>query len=93
MVHLHKDRIPVGTYNKLKKKKIGPCCILQRINGNAYIVDLPPGLAISSTFNVVDLTEYHSPETPLYFVVHSWTSPFQLGKGRLMQHGIAWQET
>ncbi|KAJ0011488.1 hypothetical protein Pint_33079 [Pistacia integerrima] len=80
MVHLRKDHFPMGTYNKLKKKKIGPCHILQRINDNAYIVDLPPGLAISSTFNVPNLTEYHSLDAPLYSEEHSWMSPFQLGK-------------
>lgn len=29
------DHFPIREYNKLKKKKIGPCEILQKINENA----------------------------------------------------------
>ena len=60
MVHLRRERLPIGEYNKLKQKKIGPFYILQKINDNAYDVDLPGSYAISK-INIQDLHEYHSP--------------------------------
>ena len=62
MVYLHKERLPAGEYNKLKQTKIGPFCILQKINDNVYIIDLPKQYVISNTFNVQDLNEYHGPK-------------------------------
>ena len=48
MVQLRKDHFLVGTYNKLKMKKFGPCKIVKRHDsGNAYEVELVAELNIS----------------------------------------------
>jgi hypothetical protein len=58
VVYLRKEHLSIGTFGKLKNKKYGSCKIIQKINDNAYIVDLPEDLAISSMFNVSDIFEY-----------------------------------
>ena len=60
MVHLRKEHFLVGTYNKLKMKKFGPCKIVKRHDsGNTYKVELPTKLNISPVFNILDLTEFY----------------------------------
>ena len=60
MVQLRKEYFLVGTYNKLKMKKFGPCMIVKRhASGNAYEVELLVELNISPVFNILDLTEYY----------------------------------
>ncbi|KAE8676682.1 putative CCCH-type zinc finger family protein [Hibiscus syriacus] len=55
-VVLTRDRFPVGEYNKLKDRKIGPCEVVQKINDNAYRLRLPSHLKTSNVFNVKHLS-------------------------------------
>ncbi|GJV98156.1 putative nucleotidyltransferase, ribonuclease H [Tanacetum coccineum] len=56
---LTKDRFPVGEYNKLSAKKIGPLEIVEKINSNAYRLKLPSHIRCSDVFNVKHLLPYH----------------------------------
>jgi hypothetical protein len=51
-----KERFPAYRKSKLQPRGDGPFQILQRINDNAYKVDLPCEYGVSATFNVFDLT-------------------------------------
>jgi hypothetical protein len=74
MVYIRKGQLPAGTYSKLNNKKHGPFQILQKINDNAYVVDLPAEMTISSTFNVADLFDYHPPDECPSHLINSRTS-------------------
>jgi hypothetical protein len=63
LAHLRKERLPRGTYNKLKMKKIEPCRVLKKFGANAYEIELPDGIIISSIFNISDLYPYRAKET------------------------------
>ena len=77
MVYLCKGRLAIGASGKLRNKKYGPCKILKKINDNAYVVDLPEDLAISSTYNVTDIFEYFPPKDS---ELNLRTSSFQEGE-------------
>ena len=57
MVHLRKPRFSMGEYSRLKPKRFGPFRVRTKINDNYYIIDIPLDWNISTTFNVVDISE------------------------------------
>ena len=57
-VHMRKERFPTQRKSKLAPRGDGPFQVIQRINGNAYKVDLLGKYSVSDTFNVADLSPY-----------------------------------
>jgi hypothetical protein len=54
-LHLRKDRFLELRKSKLMPRVARPFKVLQRINENAYKLDLPADFGVSPTFNIVDL--------------------------------------
>uniref|UniRef100_A0A2N9HQM2 Integrase catalytic domain-containing protein n=1 Tax=Fagus sylvatica TaxID=28930 RepID=A0A2N9HQM2_FAGSY len=57
-VHMRKERFPAHRRTKLHPQGDGPFQILEKINDNAYKVDLPGEYKVSATFNVSDLSPF-----------------------------------
>ncbi|XP_065874727.1 uncharacterized protein [Euphorbia lathyris] len=57
-VHFRKERFPGLRKNKMQPRGDGPFRVLQRVNDNAYKIDLLGDYNISATFNVSDLSFY-----------------------------------
>jgi len=57
-IHLRKERFPAQRKTKLMPRADGPFEVLERINDNAYRIDLPGDYGVSATFNVADLSPY-----------------------------------
>jgi hypothetical protein len=55
-VHIRKERFPNQRKSKLQPRGDDPFQVLERINDNAYKIDLPGEYGVSPTFNVDDLT-------------------------------------
>jgi hypothetical protein len=49
------DRFPVGEYNMLAARKVGPVELITKINPNAYRLKLPNHIKTSDVFNVKHL--------------------------------------
>ena len=63
MIRIRPERFPSGTIKKLQARSAGPFKVLKRMGPNAYVIDLPYGYGISSSFNIEDLVAYKSPIT------------------------------
>jgi hypothetical protein len=72
-LHLRKDRFPELRKSKLMPTTDGPFKIIEKINDNAYKLELPPEFGVSPTFNISDLRPYMVEEDEL----ESRTAPIQ----------------
>jgi hypothetical protein len=57
-LHMRKERFPAKRRSKLLPRVDGPFQVLERINDNAYKLDLPGEYNVSATFNVTDLSPF-----------------------------------
>ena len=57
-LHIRKERFPTQRRSKLLPRGDGPFQILERINDNAYKLDLPGEYNVSASFNVTDLNPF-----------------------------------
>jgi len=57
-LHLRKDRVPTKIKSKLSPRGDGPFQVLERINNNAYRLDLPEEYGVSNTINLTDLVPF-----------------------------------
>jgi hypothetical protein len=51
-LHLRKDMFPALRESKLMPQADGPFKVLERIDANAYKLDLPIAFGVSPTFNI-----------------------------------------
>ena len=63
-IPLRKEIFPSKRKNKLMPRADRPFEVLERVNDNAYKVDLPGEYEVSATFNVADLSPYYSDASP-----------------------------
>ncbi|WVZ80525.1 hypothetical protein U9M48_027994 [Paspalum notatum var. saurae] len=57
-LHLRKERFPDLRKSKLMPRAAGPFKVLEKINDNAYKLELPADFGVSPTFNIADLKPY-----------------------------------
>ncbi|WVZ78207.1 hypothetical protein U9M48_025956 [Paspalum notatum var. saurae] len=75
-LYLRKDRFPDLRKSKLMLRADGPFKIIEKINDNAYKLELPPEFGVSPTFNIADLKPYLGEEDELELR----TTPLQEGE-------------
>ena len=78
IVYLKRERILVGSYNKLKLKKYSSFKIANKISDNTYVVNLINHMTMLKAFNLADLYVYQ-PMEQLYPDDNSRTSSFEEG--------------
>ncbi|WVZ72338.1 hypothetical protein U9M48_020813, partial [Paspalum notatum var. saurae] len=64
-LHLRKERLLNLRKSKLMPRAAGPFKVLEKINDNAYKLELPADFGVSPTFNIADLKPYLGEEDEL----------------------------
>jgi hypothetical protein len=64
-LHLRKEQFPNLRKSKLMPRADDRFRVLEKINENAYKLDLPADFGVSPTFNIVDLKPYLGEEDEL----------------------------
>jgi hypothetical protein len=64
-LHVRKDRFPDLRKSKLMPRADGPFKVLEKINDNAYKLELPADFGVSPTFNIAGLKPYLGEEDEL----------------------------
>ena len=77
---MRKERFPTRRRSKLHPRGDGPFQVLERINDNAYKLDLPGEYNISASFNVSDLSPFDGG-------ADSWSNPFEERENDGIQSG------
>ncbi|XP_071914045.1 uncharacterized protein [Coffea arabica] len=75
-IHMRNERFPNQRRNKLLPRGDGPFQVVERINDNAYKLDLPGEYGVHATFNVANLSPFHADDE------------LDLGTNRLQEEGI-----
>jgi translation initiation factor IF-1 len=74
-VHLRKDMFPDLRKYKFMPRVVGPYKVLEKINDNAYTIELPLDFGVSPTFNISGLKPYMGEEDEIEL-----RTPIQEGK-------------
>ncbi|XP_068491941.1 uncharacterized protein [Phaseolus vulgaris] len=64
-VHMRKERFPKQKKSKLQPRGDEPFQVLEKINDNAYKIDLPSKYNVSNTFNMSDLSPFTADDEAL----------------------------
>lgn len=58
-IHSRKERFPNRKHSKVQPQANGPFKIIEKINENAYKIELSSDYGVSTTFNVSNLSPYY----------------------------------
>ena len=89
---LTKDRFPVGEYNKLSAKKIGPVEVVEKINPNAYRLKLPSHVRTADVFNVKHLIPFTADSSDEDDGSNSWPNFLSPGGNDVDQMALAFMD-